>query len=54
MIYTCKKCRYVFESKKEPLTCPDCGDKQVLDANSTEKAEFKKNREEFSKDGGLQ
>ena len=48
MIYACRKCRYVFESKKEPLTCPDCGDSQICEANDTEKAEYERNKEEFS------
>lgn len=52
MVYTCKKCLFMFESKKKPERCPDCGDSDIYEASDTEKAEYERNKEEFSNEDG--
>ena len=37
MICTCDKCHYTFSSNSLPLTCPDCGAKDVREATLEEK-----------------
>lgn len=53
MIYKCRDCYYLFDSKTKPLTCPDCGKGTINIANESEIAEYERNREEFSKGGGI-
>lgn len=41
MLYTCDKCKYVFESEKENIIqCPDCGKMKVRPSNAEEIKEF--------------
>ena len=53
MIYKCRDCYYLFDSKTKPLTCPDCGKANIDEANSAEKAEYERNKEEFSNGGEI-
>ena len=41
MLYTCEKCKFIFESDKENVVqCPDCGKKKVRAATEEEIKEF--------------
>ena len=42
MIYTCDKCRFIFERVGEVDACPDCGKEDIREADETEKEEFQK------------
>ena len=37
MICTCDKCLYTFCSDSLPLTCPDCGSRNIREATMEEK-----------------
>ena len=50
MIYTCKNCLYVFESKKEPERCPDFGKFDITLSNADEQHVYKKLLTEFGHD----
>ena len=49
MIYTCNVCRFTFERVGETDQCPDCGKKNIREANETEKAEYLSYKEEQKK-----
>ena len=40
MIYTCEKCKYLFESETEVTQCPDCGKFAVRPAYQSEIKEY--------------
>lgn len=41
MLYTCEKCRFIFESDKDNIIqCPDCGKLKVRLANAEEIKEY--------------
>ena len=40
MIYTCNVCHFTFERVGEVDQCPDCGKKNIREANEAEKAEY--------------
>ena len=41
MLYTCEKCKFIFESDKENIVqCPECGKLKVRPANKEEIKEF--------------
>lgn len=41
MLYTCEKCKFIFESDEEMIErCPDCGKKKVRFATNEEIKEF--------------
>ena len=40
MLYACRECLYVFESKAKPEQCPDCGKYAVRDATEKQAAEY--------------
>ena len=48
MIYACNKCRFLFESEKEPERCPDCGKFEIREATDEEIAEFEARQHEYS------
>jgi len=41
MIYTCVKCKFLFERKNEPSKCPSCENQYVVGANRAEREAFK-------------
>jgi len=49
-IYTCGKCLYCFEKRKDDSSCPDCGHSIIRVATKSEVAEYWKNKKEFSTD----
>ncbi|MDR1321480.1 MAG: hypothetical protein LBK56_08675 [Gracilibacteraceae bacterium] len=46
MIYTCDKCRFIFERTGQVDSCPNCGKPSIREATPDEREEFKKNRAE--------
>ncbi len=46
MIYTCNVCHFTFERIGEVDQCPDCGKKNIREANEGEKAEYLAYKEE--------
>ena len=48
MIYTCKKCRFMFEGKGYVEHCPDCGSDELRSATKAEQAEYRMYQEEFN------
>lgn len=46
MIYTCDACRFTFERIGEIDQCPDCGKKNIHEANEEEKESYRKYKEE--------
>ena len=49
MIYTCNVCHFTFERVGGVDQCPDCGKKNVREANETEKAEYLAYKEQKKK-----
>lgn len=49
MIYTCNICRFTFERIGEIDQCPDCGKKNIREANEEEKESYRKYKEEKKK-----
>jgi len=44
MIYSCDKCRFVFERINDVIECPNCGKSAVRKAEKLEQEEYLKNR----------
>ena len=40
MIYTCEKCKFLFEAEIEVTQCPDCGKFEVRPASQQEINEY--------------
>lgn len=49
MIYTCNICHFIFERIGEIDQCPDCGKKNIREANDEEKENYRKYKEEKKK-----
>lgn len=49
MIYTCNVCHFTFERVGEVDQCPDCGKKNIREANAAEKAEYLEYKEQKEK-----
>ncbi len=49
MVYTCKKCLFMFDRVGLVERCPDCGSENFRPASKDEKAEFERFQKEFSK-----
>ena len=49
MIYTCNVCYFTFERVGEVDQFPDCGKKNVREANAAEKAEYLEYKEQKKK-----
>lgn len=47
IVYTCKRCRYMFEEKEGAERCPDCGSLLIRHATDKERAEFFEYQREF-------
>ena len=41
MIYTCAKCKFLFERKNEPSKCPSCEHQCIVEANRSEQRSYK-------------
>jgi len=50
MIYTCAKCKFLFERKNEPSKCPSCENQYVVGASNEERQEYKQMLENRNKD----
>ncbi|MDR1321474.1 MAG: SseB family protein [Gracilibacteraceae bacterium] len=44
MIYTCDKCRFIFERTGQVDSCPDCGKPSIREATPNEREEFRKKK----------
>jgi len=42
VIYSCAKCKFLFERKNEPSKCPSCENQCVVGANNDERQEYKR------------
>ena len=49
MIYACDSCRFIFERIGEIDRCPDCGKKNIREANDEEKQEYSEYQKEKNK-----
>lgn len=49
MVYTCKKCKFMFDRVGLVERCPDCGSENFRPASKEEKAEFEGYQKEFNK-----
>jgi len=49
MIYTCKKCLFMFDRVGLVERCPDCGSENFRPATKDEKEEFENYQREFNK-----
>ena len=49
MIYTCKKCLFMFDRVGLVERCPDCGSENFRPASKEEQAEFDRYQKEFNK-----
>lgn len=47
MFFTCKKCKYIFETAEVPGRCPDCGMAAVRNATDDEIDQYNQYRREF-------
>lgn len=54
MIYTCNVCRFTFERVGEIDRCPDCGKKNIREADEVEKAEYLAYQEEKKAKGTVE
>ena len=41
MIYTCAKCKFIFERKNESSKCPHCDSTRIVQASKREQQKFK-------------
>lgn len=46
-IYICDSCNYLFEINGNTDRCPDCGKRNIRQANELEQEEYRKLRMEF-------
>lgn len=49
MIYTCNVCHFTFERVGDVDQCPDCGKRNIREANAAEKAEYLEYKEQKEK-----
>ncbi len=49
MIYTCKKCLFMFDRVGLVERCPDCGSENFRPSTKEEKEEFENYQREFNK-----
>ena len=52
MIYTCDKCRFIFERVGEVGACPNCGKPSIREADEPERDKYKKNRSSAGNSNG--
>ncbi|MBO6149051.1 MAG: hypothetical protein J6O55_06915 [Lachnospiraceae bacterium] len=50
MVYTCKKCKFMFDRKGYVERCPDCGSENIRSATKQEQEEFEGYQKEFNTD----
>ena len=48
-VYTCERCKFLFERVGKPENCPDCGSPHIRLANKDEQEEYRRLIEEFGK-----
>ena len=41
MIYSCIKCKFLFERKNEPSKCPSCENQCIVEARNSEQQKYK-------------
>ena len=49
MVYTCKKCLFMFDRAVLVERCPDCGSENFRPATKEEQEEFSNYQKEFNK-----
>jgi len=40
VIYTCAKCKFLFERRNEPSKCPSCENQYIVQASSSEQQKY--------------